>query len=106
MSKGWRRGSATFLEIVRSEAGALCDAGEHFWTNFFALMEAKHEAAKLWMGEFYVGAFLRGDAPAFSKERPENKIRFGTGPAAQAGMWTILIVSGIFLDFSTSSATA
>lgn len=94
------------LEIVWGESGTLCDAGEHLRTNFFALMEAEHEAAKFRMGEFYVRTFLRDDAPAFSKKSPENNIRFDAGPAAQAGMWRILIVSGIFLDFSTSSATA
>lgn len=91
-------------EILRSEAGLLRNASKHPRSDFFIVMKSEHIVAKRCVVEFNVGAFLRDDTPTFFDERSKDELRFGAGPIGQAEALRMEIVSGMFRDFSTSSA--
>ena len=69
-------------------------------------MKAEHEVAILWMVQLNVRAFLGNDLPTVPQQGPENEFGLGGAPFTQAEIGKMLIESGIFFDFSTSSAMA
>ena len=95
-----------FSEVAGSEAGALCDSGQHRGANFFTIVEAEHIGAMHGVSQFYMGTFLRQDSPAFSQKCLAHDLGLRARPLAQADTGRTLIESGMSFDFSTSSATA
>ncbi len=104
--KSVRPTQASRSQVIRSKTSSLCNAGQHLVTKFFVIVESEHVVSAHRVLEFDMRSFLREDAPAHAEKGSENDVRFGAGPLTQAGMGRILIESGIWLDLSTSSATA
>lgn len=98
------RGNAS--NIVRGKSSFLSNFGEHYSSDFFAVMKSEHVIAVLRMIQFDVGTFLRNDLPALAEQGTQHHLGFCASPLTQADTGKILIECGMSFDFSTSSATA
>jgi len=81
-------------------------SGKNRAAKFFIVVESEHVTALGRVAQFYMRTFLRNNYPSFASQCSKYNSRLRTAPFAQAGTWRILIVSGMSLECSTSSAIA
>jgi hypothetical protein len=94
------------LKIIRHEIRMLRYTGQHPRSNLLVVVETEHIISVIRVVELNVGTLLGNDAPTFAHQSAQDNPRLRAAPLAHAEAGAILIESGIFLDFSTSSAIA
>ena len=81
-------------------------SGKNRAAKFFIVVKSEHVTALSRVTQFYMRTFLRNNYPSFANQRSKDNSRLRTSPFIQAGTWRTLIVSGMSLECSTSSAIA
>ena len=84
----------------------LRNSGQHRRADFFVVVEAEHIVPIVGMMQLDVRTLLGRHSPTLAEKRALDDFRLRTAPLGQAEIGRILMESGMFLDFSTSSAIA